>query len=304
MKLTTQKISGTYAVITLALVSFLGYVTQAKAQPTVTANNLSNSRQMHFAQLKLPNILLARHDRKVGRVRFVLPRLPDTGAPIGRQKGAATRGNCSAVDSPLTALVPAVEQTLDKGQGKTLTMTNVWGSTIAQHPAFWFYVPYSHTSAHSSEFVLQDEAGNDVYRTPVMLPERPGVVSFHLPTTSAPLAVGKMYHWYFKVYCNPQKASNPINPVFVEGWVQRVTLNPGLTSQLAAATPQQQIALYAANGIWYEALTSLAELRLVEPNDAALKADWADLLRSVNLDNITSKPIVRCCVPRELKVIR
>lgn len=296
MKLTVQKIS-CYAV-TLALVSSTSYITQVHAQPTKLVSP-ADTTQVDLAQFKLPDKASKSRIKRSGPVRFVLPKLPDTGIPTGRQRGAAARGNCPAVDLPLTALVPAVEQKLGQEQGKALTMTNVWGLTVAEYPTFWFYVPYSQASAGSGEFVLQDEEDNDVYRTPVTLPGTPGTVSLPLPSTSAPLEIGKRYHWYFKIYCNPQRISNPVNPIFVEGWVQRVTPNPSLTSQLMVATPKQQIALYATNGIWYEALTSLAELRLVEPNDATLKADWADLLRSISLGNVASQPIVQCCTPKK-----
>lgn len=296
MKLTVQKIS--YYTLTLALVGATGYITQVHAQPTKLGSNPANSTQVHLAQLKPPD-KAGKSRIKRAPVRFVLPKLPDAGIPTGRQRGAAARGTCPAADLPLTAFVPAVEQTSGEGQGKPLATTNVWGLTVAEYPTFWFYVPYAQASAHFGEFVLQDEGDNDVYRTPVTLPGTPGTVGIRLPSTSAPLEIGKRYHWYFKIYCNPQRISNPVNPIFVEGWVQRVTPNPTLISQLTVATPKQQIALYAANGIWYEALTSLAELRLVEPNDPTLEADWADLLRSISLDNVASQPIVQCCTPEK-----
>lgn len=279
------------AAIALAIAGFTSSSAQVRAQPTELASNPPMGTQGRLVQLK-PSKAPARRDPTV-RVRFVPPKLPDTGAPGGRQ-GAGSRGNCSAVEPKLTALVPAVEQTLVKGQEKT---THVWGLTVAEYPAFWFYVPYSRMSVRSVEFVLQDRADNEVYQTPVTPPETPGVISLRLPSTAAPLEIGKLYHWYFKIYCNSAKTSDPVDPVFVEGWVQRAVLSPTFESQLAAAIPQQRSTLYAANGIWYDALTSLAEFRLVDPENAALTADWADLLQSVGLNNVVSAPIVQCCAP-------
>jgi len=233
--------------------------------------------------------------------RFVPPPPPDRGAP-GQRKGAASRGGasfgaCASVEKPLTALVP-VTKTLGGSQGGTSVMSpseSVWGLTVVEHPTFWFYVPYSLTSLRSVEFVLQDEKDNDVYRTPVTPPEMAGIVSLRLPPMLTPLLIGKRYHWFFKIKiaCAPKKQFNVKD--YVEGWVQRVTLSPTLTRQLKAATPQQRIALYAKNGIWHDALTTLAELRLVAPEDATLKADWNDLLQSAGLAYIASQPIVQCC---------
>jgi hypothetical protein len=59
--------------------------------------------------------------------------------------------------------------------------------------------------------------------------------------------------------------------------------------------PREQINLYAANGIWHDALTNLAQLRQTNPEDAALMADWESLLKSVNLEAIATEPIVQCC---------
>jgi hypothetical protein len=101
-----------------------------------------------------------------------------------------------------------------------------------------------------------------------------------------------MYKWYFIIDCDPDA------PPVVEGWVQRVAPNPTLASQLQKATPQQRVALYAANGIWHDALTNLAELRSANPGDDTFSNDWASLLQSVGLEAIATEPIVECCTPQ------
>lgn len=227
--------------------------------------------------------------------RFVPPTPPDYSSP-GQREGAASRGGCPRMEKPLTALVPVTKAASgEKQQGKlAMAAESVWSVTAAEHPTFLFYVPYSPPSLKSVEFALQDRDDNDVYRTAVKLPATSGIVSLNLPAASKPLLIGKPYHWFFKIYCNPQTTSVPI---FVEGWVQRVTPSPTLANQLKTASPQQRINLYATNGLWHDALTSLAELRLVNPNDANLKANWNKLLQSVGLADIASKPIVNCCTP-------
>jgi hypothetical protein len=164
------------------------------------------------------------------------------------------------------------------------------GKTVAEHPTFWFYVPYSLEKASSGEFVLQDKAHNDVFRTQFALPaETPGFVSFGLPPTAAPLAINKWYRWYFKLYCEPQKLSTP---VFVQGWVQRVELNAELERQLRAAAPRQYIA-YLKNDIWYDAIARLLDLRLAQPNNLKFEQDWTNLLsvKSVNLEHLNQRSI-------------
>lgn len=230
-------------------------------------------------------------------LKFTLPPLPYRRTP-GRRRGAASRGECPSVSKPLTALVPVAEQKvadtrLDKAQVIApigLNWEFVWGKTVAERPTFWFYVPYTLTAKLPVEFVLQDEAQKPVYEaTFTAIGTSPGIISFQLPSPAAPLEVNKMYHWYFVVNCDPD------DPIFVEGWIQRSLLNSELKRQLEQATPREQVSLYAANGIWYEAMTSLAELRHANPKDTSLTTDWTGLLQSVGLGAIAQEPIVRCC---------
>jgi hypothetical protein len=193
-----------------------------------------------------------------------------------------------------------VKRTADEEQSsnpKMATWDSVLGLTVAERPTFWFYVPYSLTPTQDIEFVLQDDKGNEVYRSLLTASDTsPGVVGFELPSTEAPLAVGKMYHWFFTIYCNPE--NREVHP-FVHGWVQRVALNPSLKRQLAQATPQETVALYRANEIWYEAVTSLAKLRRKNPENALLTDEWTKLLQSFNLEAIAQKPITSALTPKK-----
>jgi hypothetical protein len=155
----------------------------------------------------------------------------------------------------------------------------VLGVTTAERPTFYFYVPYQ--SPLAGEFVLRDEDENLIYKTEVRLPEMPGVLTVSLPSTVNPLEVGERYRWYFKVNCKQP-------PIFIEGWIQRNVLNPNLESQLENATLQEQVSLYAANGIWYEALAAAAELRRTNPQDP----NWSALLQAVGLEELASEPMV------------
>jgi hypothetical protein len=203
---------------------------------------------------------------------------PSTGRP-GRRSDAGSRG-CGADEStsaseakPLLALVPAQ---------KTGSSTIVFGQTAAEHPTVWFYVPYR--AASTAVFVLQDQAGKTIYQTNVTLPKTAGVLSVPLPTTIAPLETGQPYHWFFKLYCRPTSPPDS----FVDGWIQREPLPSNLAQQLKTATLRQQVRLYAANGFWFDALATAAELRQTNSADPA----WAELLQAIGLKNVVSEAIV------------
>ena len=209
------------------------------------------------------------------------PPPPPAPPPGGRGVGGAKRGTCPAFKPELTALAPFTQQ--------SPTEMDVWGLTTAAHPTFWFYVPLPQTSALTAEFALQDEAENEIYQTAIALPDKPGVIGVALPKTVAPLALNKRYRWFFSIWCDRQKQSPPI---YVEGVIQRVNLTDAIAQQLETAKPQQQSAIYAKNGIWYETLTTLAKLRLLNPEDSKLQAEWRNLITSIGLPNVATQPIV------------
>ncbi|MBN3898605.1 MAG: DUF928 domain-containing protein [Nostoc sp. NOS(2021)] len=208
------------------------------------------------------------------------PPPPDIGEP-GKRTEAGSRGCGQDINKlqtssqkRLTALVPVYSKS-----------ELVFGTTIAKHPSFLFYVPYASDFA-SGEFVLEDEAQNQtIYKT--SLTGTPGVVNLRLPSKAAPLEIGKQYRWYFNIYC--QKDNQII--ANVEGYVKREQLNPALKTQLEKATPLQQVNLYAANGIWYEALSAASELRRTNSQDTS----WTALLKAVGLNDFATEPKVECC---------
>lgn len=211
-----------------------------------------------------------------GQANFTLPDFSDVGRPR-RRIGGGSRGPCRVTNNlPLTALAPY----------------NSAGLTIAETPTFWFYVPYTLTPDHSVEFVLKD-GNNEVYKTRFSGNETtPGIVNLHLPSTVS-LEAEKDYNWYLLVYCDPQ---NQNRFVYVDGLVRRIQ-RPDIESQLESATPQERIALYATEGLWYDTLTHLAENLRASPHNRRINQDWANLLRSVGLEPLASEPFVACCSP-------
>ncbi|MUG96773.1 DUF928 domain-containing protein [Scytonema sp. UIC 10036] len=211
-------------------------------------------------------------------IRLILPQLPKgISSPGGRRYGGARRTGCPKdVELQLTALVPATES--------QPTITNVWGLTSVERPILWFYTPYNKSSKYPADFELLDDQSTPIYKTAISLPNVAGVIGVPLP----PLAVGKQYRWFLNVYCDREGQETPI---FVEGVVQRVNLSQAIQEQLRKAEPIQQIAIYANNGIWHEALTTLAQLRQKNPNDATLAENWKELLTSVGLTQFVTQPL-------------
>ena len=230
--------------------------------------------------------------QRTSRPVFVLPKTPARLSPVsGRRAGMGSRDNCPAVKTALTALVPLQEEHRVSKQTDKPISGIVGGLTTSERPTFWFYVPYTQDLTATTEFILQDSAGNDIYRNAIALPPKPSVIGVSLPS-NASLQVGKTYRWYLKVRCNQQQTASV--PIYVEGDIQRVNLDSRVMQQSEAAVDlQQKVAIYAANGIWFDSLTMLAQMRQKNPNDASLAWDWQSLLQSVNLDNVATAPLVK-----------
>jgi hypothetical protein len=165
------------------------------------------------------------------------------------------------------------------------------------------YVPYSFPSPRRIEFILKDEKGEPIYQTSFLESKiSPGIVGFELPSSAASLEVNKVYNWQFSMSCKPEKPNVVedfgVEGATVEGWIHRIRPNSSLTEQLNRATPEERVALYSKAGIWYEAVTILAQLRRQNPNDAKLREEWVQLLKAVDLDAIADEPIVSVLTPK------
>lgn len=205
----------------------------------------------------------------------VLAQKPSREGFPGRRVGGGTRGgNCFASTQKLTALVPK---------------SNL-GLTVSPYPTFFFFIPQT-ISPQTVEFVLLDDNEHQIYRTTFISSGASGIINLSLPAKSGlpPLATGKNYHWYFSIVCNP---ANRVEDIFVEGWIQRVELNPVLAIKLQNSSLQERIKLYISADLWHEALVTLAQLRRDRPSDSSIAANWIKLLKSVGLDKIAQQPLI------------
>lgn len=191
--------------------------------------------------------------------------------------GGGTRGNsCSNTQEnsglQLTALVP------------TLPASNNWAATVAANPQFFVYLPKS--SAKKAEFVLKDAAQNDIYRASFPISGQAEIIELRLPKTTS-LDVGKQYSWYFTLFCNSLDRSQN---AFTNSWSLRTELNSALAAKINQAQPIERYKLYAQNGIWHEAVATLAEERRKNPNDSTLATEWKKLLESAGIKNLIDAP--------------
>lgn len=269
MKSNSQQIK-LFLVVALSCTSLLVSLTPVLAKPTLDSSPSARGAKTNLAQA----------------TAFNQPSLPSGPPPGGRVRGGAKRdggGECPLpiTKTDLTALVPFTEE--------ADSVINVWGQTTVEHPSWFFYVPYTKDLPYAVEFVLQDQDLKEIYKEAIALPDKAGVIRVSLPTSAPALALNTQYRWFLTVNCDNQENSPP---TFVEGVIQRIELKPAALKELQTTEPLKRYAIYAQNGIWYEALTTLAQLRDQNPKDTALQAEWQNLLSSIRLDDIAAEPIV------------
>lgn len=187
------------------------------------------------------------------------------GLPFNRIAGGS-RGNCLASNHPLIALVPE----------KNLNLTT------STSPQLFFYIPAT-TNPHQIEFVLRNQNDELVYETSVETNHKSGIVSIKLPNSieSNGLKLNENYHWYLSMICDPQQRSHDL---VVEGWIRRIELETAMQKQLQNYQPVEQAQLYYQNGIWYDALATIAQ----EQNTSK----WSELLNSIGLADLAQQPII------------
>lgn len=204
------------------------------------------------------------------------PAPPSRGVPGKRTVSASMSGtNC---ELNLIALAP---EFIQNTPGQT-SETSVWGKTISAYPTFWFLIPATQLST-KIEFSIQDR-DEDIYRVNIPISQQPGIISIKIPPTQKPLQLDRDYHWTLKAkVC---EGTSTVNRVHIHGWITKVEL-PKIVLEPNSSE------LYINNGIWYDAVTSLAQQRLQQPNDVRIFQSWSDLLDAVNLGEFSNQPLVR-----------
>lgn len=179
-----------------------------------------------------------------------------------------TRSSCGGSNGSLTALIPVTSPVL----------------TVDSHPTFLVYIPDGAKAIDYGEFsLLSADEKTRIYQTRLTLKETPGIVKIRLPqSTEYALETDRLYHWYFKLYCQQPADSDSIAYLDVNGWVQRVDATSARKLQIKAASPK----------IWHDALIQVADRLKLAPEDSDLQQQWFELLKSIKLENLIQAPLL------------
>ncbi|MGL5060579.1 MAG: DUF928 domain-containing protein [Microcoleus sp.] len=198
---------------------------------------------------------------------------PDVTAPDNRQAGTHRGKGCSP-NLSMMSLIPPSNRAV----------------TVAESPTFFAYVSQAKTAV---EFVLQAEDGTEVYKTAFKV-DKPGIVEVRVPAvgnSKKSLEVGKRYQWSLTVMCaDPDDRSGDY---YVKSFVERIEPGEALKKELANPDSMARAIAYAKHEIWYDTISTLAQMRRKAPEDKALTAEWQQLLKSQRLESIATQPLVQ-----------
>jgi hypothetical protein len=206
---------------------------------------------------------------------------PDRTIGAGVRQGTTCRKNTTA---PLQA-----ESSPTKLPLMALVPTPVSGGlTLAERPSFWVYLPF--TNAKQVVLSLKEEGMKSHSQTFFPVEGVSGLKQLTLPPTVPPLAMNKTYQWAVVLVCGER--AGPNDPM-ITAWIRRVELS----GPLKQGTALEQASWYAEQGIWYDALSALAQVQPSSTNAQELRGIWVDFLRSAGLESIPTDMARSSSVP-------
>lgn len=211
--------------------------------------------------------------------------------------GGFSRASSCENGAKLTALVPPPG--LDSKEQIAATQSPI-DYTTASHPTLWIHIPKL-PSGTTAQFTITKEGNQqrEFYSTRFNVAEKSGIIGVRIPSSTPALDVGARYRWQVRILCPVRAELN------LGSWIQRIEarqlprgMNPersrSLLQQLTTEKPENHAPLYADLGLWQDAITSIAQLRLKNDKDLQLNQDWADLLNQTKMEPFLLKePILK-----------
>lgn len=205
-------------------------------------------------------------DHKSTKADIIANYNPPPGSPRRPQRteGSGSRGCSKGEEVTLRLIVPS-----------THTAT-----TTTSHPTLLWYVSSSLLPLRFT--LVEPGVAQPVYEKQLNITS-PGIVRLEVPKNSPGLATGKEYRWTVSVICNVKRPSENTNAY---AWIKRIPKTPELKQNLEGKKKQQQAAVYAQRGIWYDTVACLLEALVAQPNNTKIHENLLLILRKNGLSEI------------------
>jgi hypothetical protein len=204
----------------------------------------------------------------VGSPVYIPPKL--LGVPDGRSAGG-TRG--VDLDRPvLSVLVP-----------------DHTGLTIHAQPTLYWYVSQPINRPISVK-IVSDSMSTPLLDATLVPPIPEGILALPLAQYGTHLVTGVRYQWGLELATDP---AQPSPSLWSGGAIERAAPSPEFLAKLDLAVHSDLPALYAKEGLWYDALDSLSAMIQAAPDDLALRQHRASLLEQVGLHEAAAQDLRR-----------
>lgn len=258
---------------TLLAFLFLPFVDKTASEQNLAVEFLSVQAQTDAQTLQTPLIFnnsSTNENRGEPTNAENAPRGRKADPPFGENDGEV---DCSALvdpEQPLTSIVPGTEDRYFTSR------------TLSERPVLWFYIP--EVGEVKAEFTLL--TADNLYQKSFDLPSTGGIVGLQLPTNISLENTDRDYEWALTIVCDEyDSAGNP----YVTGKIRRVEQSLTISNK----TLDEQILLFANNGLWHEALTTIAtELYAEDSQLAQSRLQELFSSASVDLEYLDGQPIL------------
>ena len=154
-------------------------------------------------------------------------------------------------------------------------------TTQAQPSLYWYQSKAAKTQCEVT--VTEPKNPKPLLLLKSSTPTPAGIHAIRLAKFHIELKPDVVYRWSVAVIEDPDNRSQDI---VANGVIKRIALSDELATKLGQASDQDKPALYAENGIWYDALQSISDQIDHAPQDASLRQERANLLKQVGMDGV------------------
>jgi hypothetical protein len=174
--------------------------------------------------------------------------------------------------------------TVDKGFSLKVLVPGAGFTTVGQPNLYW-----SISSPLSADFVFTlipvMAPGSFDYPEPlidktVSRATTAGIHSLSLADYGVSLEENREYEWSVSIICDPKNPSLNLSAI---GKIKRIKPPADLEARIKSTKPEQLVAVYAQNGIWYDALDTLSQLIAKNGNNENLREIQVNLLKQAGM---------------------
>jgi Domain of Unknown Function (DUF928) len=158
------------------------------------------------------------------------------------------------------------------------------GLTVHEQPSLYWYLSAA-TPVPIILTITDEQTTRPLVEAPLGPPRSRGVQRVRLADYGVRLAPGMPYQWFVALVPDPERRAKDI---IAGGTIERIALPATLQAQLAQAGPASAPFLYAAAGLWYDAVDAISELIEATPQAVGLQNQRAALLEQVGLPDIAA----------------